>query len=79
MKRDAVIVFLALLLERRSGAQRGIESQVMRFSISRPGLNISSAFLFGLRARTSSAQIADHLVQRCIQLARDKGLAGLDF
>jgi len=79
MKRDAVIFFLALLLEGRRGAQRGIESQVVCFSIRRSGLDVSATFLFSLGARTPAAEIADHLIQRSIQRAWDKGLARLDF
>lgn len=77
MKSQLVVLFLAFLLKWRGRAERGIKRQVMRLPIGRARLDIASALLFCLGPGSPPTEVSDHLIQRCIQLARHERFPGL--
>ena len=69
----------ALVLERRGRPEGGVKGQVVGLFVGRAGLNIAAALAIGISVRAASRMVAHHLVERGIQAARLKNLAGFGF
>jgi len=66
-------------LSRSGSAQRGIESDVVRFAVSRPRVDVAAPLALSAGARAAAALLARQPVERRIQPARRKRLANFDF
>ena len=72
-------LFASLNLERRRGAEGGVEGQVVRLAVRGPGLNVTATFAIGAGAASLAALIAGKLVERGVETARGELLGGLDL
>jgi hypothetical protein len=70
-------LFGSFFLERGCGAQGGVESQVVGFSISRARLDVAPAFALGMCAATPPAEAPCYPVERVLDFARQE--SGPDF
>jgi hypothetical protein len=78
-KRYFFALFGPLHLERSRGAQRGIESDIVGFTLGRAGLDVTAAFTLGVRARAATAAATTQLIEGGIQLTGIEGLADLNL
>jgi hypothetical protein len=72
-------LFGSFFLKRGCRTQGGVESQVIRFPVSRACLDIAPAFTLGVCAAAPPAKAAGYPVERVLDFTRQECGADLDF
>ena len=70
-------LFQALDLERRGGANGGVEGKIVGFAGGGSGTDVAAALFLGVGARTAAGRPAGEFVEGGIQAARGEGFADL--
>ncbi len=79
LQRQIVLRFsVALALVRSSGAQGGVEGNVLGAITSRPRLDVAATLAFGARVGALASAFARHFVQGRIEPLGLEGVADLD-
>jgi hypothetical protein len=76
---EPLALFDAAPLKRGSGAEGGVECDIVNLVVGGSRLDIAAVLALGLRQRAATSLFAGELVERCVQPAWPKGFAGLDL